>query len=151
MINNFIEIWCLVASGGLHFCVSSTSFQKIDIGWPQQPPTETVLISVKNWIFDDSFLKKLPDSDGLILSGTKMTNTGPFLWNESSKIQFFTDIWYLLCRRLLRPAYVTRSIKLIFINNKELIPKNNHFFLIHHYSLGTPYFGLIFVIRNIWC
>ena len=40
--NNFIEIWCLVASGGLHFCVSSTSFQKINIGWPQQPPTERV-------------------------------------------------------------------------------------------------------------
>ena len=40
--NNFIELWCLVASLGLHFCVSSTSFQKIDIGWPQQPPTERV-------------------------------------------------------------------------------------------------------------
>ena len=31
----------------------------------------------------------------------------PFVWNESSKIQFFTDIWYLFCQRLLRPAYVT--------------------------------------------
>ena len=41
-INNFIELGCLVASGGLDFCVSSTSFQKIDIGWPQQPPTEKV-------------------------------------------------------------------------------------------------------------
>ena len=27
-----------------------------------------------------------------IIPGTKMTNTGPFLWNGSSKIQFFTDI-----------------------------------------------------------
>ena len=35
-----------------------------------------------------------------------MINTGPFLWNGSSKIQIFTDIWYPLCRRLLRPAYV---------------------------------------------
>jgi hypothetical protein len=26
------------------------------------------------------------------LSGTKKTNTCPFLWNVSSKIQFFTDI-----------------------------------------------------------
>ena len=40
--NNLIELGCLVASEGLHFCVSSTSFQKIDIGWPQQPPTERV-------------------------------------------------------------------------------------------------------------
>ena len=27
-INNFTRLWCLVASGGLHICVSSTSFQK---------------------------------------------------------------------------------------------------------------------------
>ena len=36
------DFWCLVASGGLDICVSLTSFQKIDIGWPQQPPTERV-------------------------------------------------------------------------------------------------------------
>ena len=27
----------------MDICVSSTSFQKNDIGWPQQPPTEKVL------------------------------------------------------------------------------------------------------------
>ena len=42
-IENFDELWCLVASGGLEFCVSSTSFQKSNIGLPQQPPTEKVL------------------------------------------------------------------------------------------------------------
>ena len=41
-IHNFIELWCLVGSGGLDICVSSTNFQKINIGWPQQPPTEKV-------------------------------------------------------------------------------------------------------------
>ena len=46
-------------------------------------------------------------SNGLIFNGIKITNTGPFLWNESSKIQIFTDIWYLFCWRLLRPTYVT--------------------------------------------
>ena len=51
--------------------------------------------------------KKLPDPDCLIILATKMTNTGPLLWIGSSKIQFFTDIWYPFCRRLLRPAYVT--------------------------------------------
>ena len=39
-INNFIEAWFLVASGGVEICVSSNSFQKNDINWPQQPPTE---------------------------------------------------------------------------------------------------------------
>ena len=46
---NFIELGCQVASGGLHFCVSLTSFQKYDIGWLQQPPTEKVLKF--NWYF----------------------------------------------------------------------------------------------------
>ena len=53
------------------------------------------------------FLQEIPDHDGLIIPGTKMTNTGHFLWNRSSKIQFFTDIWYLFCLRLLRSGYVT--------------------------------------------
>ena len=39
-IENFDELWCLVALGGLEFCVSSTSFEKSNIGWPQQPLTE---------------------------------------------------------------------------------------------------------------
>ena len=39
MINNVIELWCLVASGGLDIWVSSTSFQKNYMGWP---PTEKV-------------------------------------------------------------------------------------------------------------
>ena len=45
-------------SGG-HLSLS-TSFQKNYIGWPQQSPTEMVLISVKNWIFDDPFHKNWP-------------------------------------------------------------------------------------------
>ena len=49
-----------VYSWGLGIWVSSTSFQKRNIGWPQQPLTEIVLISVKNWIFDDPFHKKGP-------------------------------------------------------------------------------------------
>ena len=56
-IKDFLELGCLVASGGLDFCVSSTSFQKNDIGWPQQPPTEKVLKF--NMIFYDSTPKKL--------------------------------------------------------------------------------------------
>ena len=42
-IKDFDDLWCLGASGGLEFCVSSTSFQKSNIGWPQQPPTEKLL------------------------------------------------------------------------------------------------------------
>ena len=55
-INNFIDLWCLVASGDNKFCVSSTSFQKNDIGWPQQPLTEKVVKF--NMILHDSTQKK---------------------------------------------------------------------------------------------
>ena len=51
-INNFITLWCLVASGGLHICFSSTSFQKNDMSWPQQHRTEKV--QKFNMIFHDS-------------------------------------------------------------------------------------------------
>ena len=42
MINNLIELWCLVALRGLEICVSLTTFQIYDFGWPQQPLTERV-------------------------------------------------------------------------------------------------------------
>ena len=39
-MNNFIELWCILGSGGFTICVASTSFLKRNIGWwPQQPPT----------------------------------------------------------------------------------------------------------------
>ena len=55
--NNFVELWCPVSSGDLDIWVSSTSFQKIDVGWPQQPPTEKV--PKFNLIFQDSYQKYL--------------------------------------------------------------------------------------------
>ena len=51
-IENFDELWCQGSSGGLDFCVSPTSFQKRNIGWPHQPPTEKLLKF--NLIFHDS-------------------------------------------------------------------------------------------------
>ena len=144
-IENFLELWWLVASGVVGIWVSSTSFQKSNIGWPQQPPTKKVVnfnmifhestksiffqnIKIKlnsrtwmtlkssveifqtleplqpqwppqpqqppwpQWPLQPHFIKNITDCDGWIIPGTKMTNTGPFLGNGSSKIQFFTDI-----------------------------------------------------------
>ena len=50
-IKNFDDLLCLVALGGLEFCVSSTSFQKNDIGWPQQPLRERVSDISEKWDF----------------------------------------------------------------------------------------------------
>ena len=41
-IENFGDISLAAWSRGLLICVSSTSFQKSSIGWPQQPLTEKV-------------------------------------------------------------------------------------------------------------
>ena len=60
MTNNFVELWCLLASGGLEISVSRISFQKSNIGCPQQPLTEKVLKAVKIWIFNDPFHKNGP-------------------------------------------------------------------------------------------
>ena len=51
----FFKLEGLVASGGLDSWVSSTCFQKSNIGWPQQPPTEKVLKF--NMTFHDSTKK----------------------------------------------------------------------------------------------
>ena len=41
-------------------------------------------------------------------SGTKITNTGHFVWNGPHKIQFFTNVWHSLSQRLLRPREVKK-------------------------------------------
>ena len=52
----------------------------------------TSVASIASMISTASFHEKSTDPDGLIILGAKMINTCPFLWNGSSKIQFFTNI-----------------------------------------------------------
>ena len=60
-IQNFLEVWWLVASVVVGIWVSSTNFQKSDIGLPQQPPTENstwvFMILSKNYFFQNTKLK----------------------------------------------------------------------------------------------
>ena len=56
-IKNFDDISLATWSGGLPICVSSSSFQKSCIGWPQQPLTEKMLKF--NLIFHDSNPKNI--------------------------------------------------------------------------------------------
>ena len=78
-IEKFDELWCLVASRGFDFCVSTTSFQKNNIGWPQQPLKERVQISVKNLIFEDSIHIKGPVFVILVTRMITQSGTGSFL------------------------------------------------------------------------
>ena len=54
-----------MASGGVDICVSSTSFQKNDIGWPQQPLTERVSDISEKLDFWQSIPQKGPGSGHL--------------------------------------------------------------------------------------
>ena len=78
--------------------------------WPLQP--QQPLQPQKPY-----FTKELPGPDGWIVPGTKMTNTGSFSLNESSKIQIFTDILYPFCQRLLRPAMLLFFKPRMYIKN----------------------------------
>ena len=51
-IENFDKLGTLLTSRGFDISVSSTTFQKRNIHWPQQPPTEKVLKF--NLMFHDS-------------------------------------------------------------------------------------------------
>ena len=55
--------------------------------WPLQPQQP----QWPQWPQQPHFIKKITRSAALMILGTKMTNTGPFLWNRWSKIQIFTD------------------------------------------------------------
>ena len=81
--------------------------------WPQRPLQPQQPLQPQK----PFFTKELPDSGGWIIPGTKMTNTVPFLLNESSKIQIFTDNLYSIYQRLLRPADV------IFLKTKKICQK----------------------------
>ena len=48
-IDNFIDIMCSINARDYDISIFSTSFQKSNIGWPQQPPTEKVQ-KLKNYI-----------------------------------------------------------------------------------------------------
>ena len=78
-------------------------FQALEYMWPQWPQQP----QWPQWPWQPHFIKSFIQPDGWIIPSTQMTNTSPFFWNGSSKIPFFTDIWYPFCWRLLRPAYVT--------------------------------------------
>ena len=41
-IDNFMNIMCFLNAWGYDILIFTTSFQKSNIGWPQQPPTEEV-------------------------------------------------------------------------------------------------------------
>ena len=87
-----------MASGGLEICISSTSFQKNDIGWPQQPPTEKVSdISEKL-----DFLCSIPQK------GTGIGHLGA-TDDQTIRVSNFFDEMRL--SRSLRPLRLLRSLR----------------------------------------
>ena len=96
------------------------------------------------------FTKKLPSPDGWIVPGTKMTNSGPFSLNKSSKIQIFSDILYPFCQRLLRPADVTfLKTKTVYqkIYNLRIPKLLSNKILLAYFYLSEPIHNVQFNVR----
>ena len=123
-IKNFIEIWCLVASGGLVICVSSTSFQKNDIGWPQQPPTERVSDISEKLDFWWSIQQKGTDIGHL---GSRDDQTiiisRFFYWNEAVEV-----IEAIEATEAIEAAEVLRPGKLLLRTSESSMSLNSALF-----------------------
>ena len=86
-IHNFIELWCQVGSRGLEIWVSSTSFQKSNIGWPQQPPTERVSNISKKLDFWGFIPRKGTSIDHLGTTDDQIIRLSNFfLWKEAVQV-----------------------------------------------------------------
>ena len=116
-INHFIELWFIVGSGGLEIWVSSTSFQKSNIDWPQQPPKGKVLkfnmifhYSTKKLSFSKhqcrAEFKNLDDSEvlssdfpGLNSSAASMTSVASTASMASTTLtaSFYQKTWGTWC------------------------------------------------------
>ena len=88
---------------------------------------------------------------GSFIPGTKMTNTGLFLLNESSKIEIFTDILYPFCQRLLRPADVTflktKNVHISKILNLRISKLLSNKILLAYFYMSEPIHNVQFNVR----
>ena len=75
----------------------------------------------------------------MLIPVTKMTNTGPFLWNEASKIQFFTDFCTLSVRQGVDLHWFFEIFILAFISNwnKNSVINSLKFFFSAHWNFSS--------------
>ena len=134
---------------------SAVIFQALEPLQPQRP-LQPQQPQWPQWPQQPHFIKKITRSAALMILGTKMTNTGPFLWNGWSKIQIFTDFsifsaggcwgqpmlffWKLICEtQISKPPEATRhhnSTKLLI-----LVPLRANLLCTLHYE--TPCISFI--------
>ena len=135
--NISFDLWCLVASRGVDICVSSTSFQKNDIGWPQQPPTERV----------SDISEKLDFWWSIPQKGTVIDHLGARDDQIIRICKFFDEMRLLRSLRPLRLLRPQRSLRL----QRFLDLKNHYWGLLSHpgiwiqlyfYVLKKSYFGV---------
>ena len=131
--NNFIELWYLAAPGGLHFCVSSISFQKIDIGWPQQPPTER-LSDISKIL---NFWWSIPQN------GTGIDHLGA---GDDQTIRISKNFDEMRLLRSLRPLRPQRSLRL----QRFLDLKNHYWGLQSHPGIWIQLYHYVLKKRFFW-
>ena len=75
-----------MASVGLHFCVSSTSFERNDISWPQQPLTEKVSDTSKKTVFLMIEAIEVIEAAEVLRPGKSLLRTSESSWHLNSAL-----------------------------------------------------------------
>ena len=122
--------------------VSFQALEPLQPQWPLQPQQP----QWPQWPQRPHFIINFTDPDNWIIPSTQMIKTSPFLWNGSSKIQFF--YWYLIpflseaveaswcyfffkCPNLLKPLGT-----IIQQNNWSFYPSESFSFI--HFNMIHP-------------
>ena len=134
--NIFSRLGCLVASTGLVIWVSSISFKKSNIGWPQQPPKE------KGLKFNITFFMILPNS----FFSQNIKNKAEFKDLDHSEV-LRTSAASMTSTTSMASMTSTVSFLLILMVGSSLVPKwpilapfcgidnQNYFFLLIYHNI----------------
>ena len=132
----FIELWCLVASGGLDIWDSSTSFQKSNIDWPQQPPTESV----------SDISKKLDFWWSIPQKGTDFDHLGA---RDDPTIRISNFIDEMRLSRSLRPLRLLRLSRSLRL--QRFLGLKNHYWWLQSHAGSWIQFYFDVLKTNIFC
>ena len=131
------KVWMTLKSSVVNF----QALQPLQPQWPQWPQQP----HWPQWPRKLHFFKNFTDPRDLIIPSTKITNTSPFLWNGSSKIHFFTDIWDPFCQQISRPPEPTRhqnSIKWWI-----LLPFRPDLYVTLHYEIPCRFWMYLIFLK----
>ena len=139
-IENFSDISLPARSRGLLICVSSTSFEKSSIGWPQQPLTERVSDISEKLDFWWSIPQKRTIIGHFGARNNPTQDQNFFWWNEAVKVIEATEV--VEAEEVIEAAKVLRPGKSLlmtaessrFLNSALFWNFENKYFLLESWN-----------------